>query len=313
MKLRKFCSKCGASIEKDEDLYPGFLCQNCYGKEEIKINFPQKIQLRRCYLCSAISLRIDDKYLDWQYLPEGEIEMDFLSGLIYESLIFPIEDRYQIHCSLFIPYNVSFSQEKNIIIHIESRNKEDVLVNNTELEIQMKKIQCPYCAQKSGGRFDAIIQIRIQHPRDNPMLQIILDEIHHIEFDEHQKNLSFFITKVEWTKNGFDLKISNNAMTRALVHRLRSKFPFEIKFSKRLMGIDHETGTRLYRQSTLLRLIPVRKNDLLLFDGYKYQVKNITHNKVILTSLPGKKVKQLNFDQFQKKKWNFIENEKELE
>lgn len=59
----------------------------------------------------------------------------------------------------------------------------------------MKKIQCPYCAQKSGGRFDAIIQIRIQHPRDNPMLQIILDEIHHIEFDEHQKNLSFLSPK----------------------------------------------------------------------------------------------------------------------
>ncbi|MHA1777634.1 MAG: NMD3-related protein [Promethearchaeota archaeon] len=311
MKLRRFCSKCGKIMNNEEKIYPGFLCRACYGKEEIHVHLPQKIQLRKCYICSAVSLRIDDKFLDWQYVPPDELEIDFLSNLLHEALIFSLEDKYSIHCILFLPQSISFDQDSDIHVRIEYQKSDELITGELSLEIQLRKIQCPYCAQKSGGRFDAILQIRIQHPRDIPRLQEILDEIHLIEANEHQKNLSFFITKIENTINGFDLKISNNAMARTLIHQLRTKYPFEVKYSKRLMGIDHETGTRLYRQSTLLRLIPVHKKDHILFDGKDYQVKNITHNKVILIELSGKKVKQLNFDQFQKKKWHFLENESE--
>lgn len=307
MKLRRFCSKCGKAFNNEEKIFPGFLCKNCYGETDIDIQLPQKIQLRQCNLCSAVSLRIDEKYLEWQYIPPNELELDFLSGLIYQSLLFSLEDKYSIHCNLLLPHEFSFNQESNIHLRIEYQKSNEIIKGEIPLEIELRKIQCPFCAQKTGGRFDAILQIRIQHPRDENRLQSILDEVRMIEENENKKNLSFFITNIEKATNGFDLKISNNAMTRALVHQLRAKFPFEVKYSKRLMGIDHETGTRLYRHSTLLRLVPVQKNDNLEFEGKNYRVKNITHNKVILMDISSKKVKQLNFNQFQKKKWHFLE------
>lgn len=309
MKLRKFCSKCGRLFEEKEKIYPDFLCKECYGDVDLDLELPQKIQIRRCTECGAISLRIDDKFMKWQYIPEDETQIDFLSRLLYENLIFRLEEKNNLQCNLFISQDTELDQEKDISFQLECYKNPNIPPETLDFLIKLRDISCIHCAKKSGGRFDAIVQIRIQHPRDERRLPEILQEIRAIEEEENHKNLAFFISKVDETTNGFDLLVSNNAMGRALMNKLRSRFPFEIKHSRRLMGLDSENGQKMYRQSTLLRLVPVERGDKILFDGQRYHVKNITHHKVILEKLPDKKVKQINFDQFQKKKWVFVEEE----
>ena len=42
-------------------------------------------------------------------------------------------------------------------------------------------------------------------------------------------------------------------------------------------------------------------------------MKHLTHNKVVLIKHPENKVKHVNFEMFQKKKWKFAEEEAEID
>ena len=307
MKLRKFCSKCGKTLEASDHIYEGFQCETCYGKIELNIEFPHKIQLRHCSECGAYSFRIDEKMFKWEFKSDEDTEIDFLSQLLYKHILFSLEDKHQLQCSLFFPDKIQLTQEKDIISRVEFRKTDQVPVDPYDVIVKTREINCIHCAKKSGGGFDAIVQIRIQHPRDEPRLQEILKECRLIEYEQNHKNLGFFITKVEWTTNGFDLKVSKNAMSRALMNNLKIKFPIEIKHSRKLVGLNQEDGSKLYRQSTLLRLVPVHPGDTIIFDGFTYTVKYLTHNKIVLIKIPENKIKQVNFEMFQKKKWKFAE------
>ncbi len=313
MKLRKFCSKCGKSFEASDHIYEGFQCEACYGKIELNIVFPHKMQIRHCSECGAYSFRIDDKMYKWAFKSDDETEIDFLSQLLYKHILFSLEDQHQIKCSLFFPDKIKLTQEKDIISRAEFSKDDNLPVESYDMIIKTREINCTHCAKKSGGGFDAIVQIRIQHTRDKPRLQELLEAIRKIEFEQNHKNLSFFITKVDWVTNGFDLKVSKNAMSRALMNGMKTKFPIEIKHSRKLVGINQENGTKLYRQSTLLRLVPVHAGDTIIFDGLTYSVKHLTHNKVVLIKHPENKVKHVNFEMFQKKKWKFAEEEAEID
>ncbi|MHA1612057.1 MAG: NMD3-related protein [Promethearchaeota archaeon] len=313
MKLRKFCSKCGKSFSASDHIYDGFQCEDCFGKIELHIDFPHKIQIRRCTECGAFSIRVNEKMFKWEYLPKEETEIDFLSQLLYKHILFPLEKQHQIHSSLFFQDKVQLAQEKDINARVEFSKDDNFPVEAYDMIIKTRAINCIHCAKKSGGGFDAILQIRIQHSRDKPRLQELLGTIRQIEYEQNRRNVSFFITKVDWVTNGFDLKVSKNAMSRALMNNLKTKFPLEIKHSQKLVGINQENGTKLYRQSTLMRLVPVKKGDKIIFDGLPYTVKHYTHNKVVLIKIPDEKIKHINFEMFQRKKWKFLEEEGEID
>ena len=133
-----------------------------------------------------------------------------------------------------------------------------------------------------------------------------MEEVNKIEELENFKNIKNFISINEATKNGYNLKVSTNVMAKVLTSKLRSKYHFEIKNSKKLMGVNSETGADLYRHSTLLRLIPIERSDNVQIDNIEYYVKKITHNKIVLQNIETGKITQANFDVFQKKKWKSL-------
>ena len=96
-------------------------------------------------------------------------------------------------------------------------------------------------------------------------------------------------------------------MARVFIARLRKKYHFETKISKKLIGVDPEKGSDLYRLSTLLRLIPVEKSDHILFEGIHYYVKSISKNRISLQKESGGKIKNIKFSDFQGKKWIFLD------
>jgi len=306
MKLKRFCSKCGKIFTEDETIYEGFLCSQCYGLIEEHIDLPQNYQLRHCIQCGAFSLRLDTQEFPWEYQTGNETEIDFITRQLYEHLLYRLEKKTDLQFEIFFKSNMKLTQEADISFIIQGFKGDQVKYQENDLHFRTREISCPHCAKKTGGRFDAIVQIRIQHSRNEADLSRIIEEIQHIEKSENMVNLSSFITRIEKTINGFDLKVSTNVMARALIARLKAKFHFEIKHSKRLMGVEQTTGGDLYRQSTLLRLVPVQKDDQILLEGKLFTVKNITKNKIVLQSPQESKKVQVNFDVFQKKKWSFF-------
>ncbi|MHA1719646.1 MAG: NMD3-related protein [Promethearchaeota archaeon] len=305
MKLHKFCAKCGKPITNTNKNYSNYLCDECSLKIRPNYKIPKKITLQHCIYCGAFSLRIDDQEYPWQYQSIEINDIDFLIQILRSHVFLKIEKKNNVKCD-FLFENIDLLDRTDINFKVILKS-EDNSIYQEELILHLRDIHCPYCAKKRGGRFDAIVQIRIQHERNKPKLDEILAECLMIEEQENFKNLSNFISKLEKTTNGFDLKVSTNAMARVLIAKLRMKYRFELKISKKLIGVDPEKGSDLYRQSTLLRLIPVEKKDRILFEGIRYSVKNISKNRIILQNINGGKIKQIKFSEFQSKKWQFLE------
>ncbi len=305
MKLRRFCAKCGKEISGDDRIFEGFVCAQCHGKETTEYQLPKTLQLRQCFFCHAFSLRNPEKDQEfkWVYHPEDEGDLDFVTRLLYEHIFFQLEQKHKLTYDLFLSADVDLTRKEDIIINVEVKGEKSINYPSGQVIMKFRQIHCPHCAQRQGGRFDAIVQIRIQHDRDKARLEEVLQATHKIEKAANIDNLHNYICKVEPTINGVDLKVSTNVMARVLISQLRALYPFEIKYSKRLMGINHENGTRLYRQSTLLRLVPVSKGEEFTLEGVEYRVHNLTRKKVILEDIHSHKLQHVNFDIFQKKSW----------
>lgn len=334
MKLRRFCAKCGQEITANDPIFEGFLCGECAGKETSAYPLPETLQLRQCVFCQAFSLRdpTTDHEYEWGYQPKDESDVDYITRLLYEYIFFHLEQKHNLVYDLFFPQDLSIAQDADIQIRVEVVGGTDLRLENEPkqvhsgkseenisqipiqnyqegiINLRLRRIHCPHCAKRQGGRFDAIVQIRIQHDRDQSRLPQIMADIQAIDHSANIEHLQNFITHTEQTTNGYDLKVSTNAMARVIISRLRELYPFEIKHSKRLMGIDPENGSRLYRHSTLLRLVPVLRDDRITLDGVSYRVHNLTKKKVILQEIQNEKMHHVNFDIFQKKKWFFFDD-----
>ncbi len=305
MKLRKFCAKCGRALTIDSNNYKNFLCNECNSKIIPNYVIPEKFTLRNCNNCGAYSLKTKNQEYSWQYKSSAIDDSEFLKKILKENIFLKFDKKFNV-TSEFSFDNPDLFERIDIKINVTIKSEDNPEVQE-ELLILNREISCPYCARRRGGRFDAIVQIRIQHQKDKKKLEEILTDCLKIEEKENFKNLANFISKIDNVTNGFDLKVSTNAMARALIARLRKKYHFEIKLSKKLIGVDSEKGSDLYRQSTLLRLIPVEKNDNILFEGIKYHVKSISKNRISLQKESGGKIKNIKYSEFQGKKWLFIE------
>ncbi len=305
MKLRKFCAKCGKALTDVSKNYKNFLCDECTSQIIPNYIIPEKLTLRNCIYCGAYSLKSKDQEYSWQYKSLAMDDSEFLKKILKENIFLKFDKKFNVK-SEFSFENPYLSERIDIKTNIIVKSEEDSDVQE-EILIKIRDIHCPYCAKRSGGRFDAIVQIRIQHSKDEKKLEEISTYISKIEEKENFKNLSNFISKIDYVTNGFDLKVSTNAMARVLIARLRKKYHFEIKVSKKLIGVDQEKGSDLYRLSTLLRLIPVEKNDSILFEGIKYSVKSISKNRISLQNVNGGKIKNIKYSEFHEKKWIFLE------
>jgi nonsense-mediated mRNA decay protein 3 len=324
MKLSRFCAKCGKILPDlkpskrfDEDnnmtgLPETFLCDDCLPQAPADREIPDEIILRRCFRCGAYSLQKDDQNLPWIYQPDGENEIDFLTRILYEQIFFKAEKKGKASkktYQLFLPSNAQIIPNRplSLIVRVQS----DYRGNQPEREIQLqiKERHCDNCSKKMGGRFDAIIQLRVFSEKDFDQLEEIMKSVANFDESQQMMNSSRFISKIEIVTNGYDLKVSDNIMLKALVANLRANHPFLQKISKSLIGVDSQTGGELYRTHILLKLAPVNRGDFIKLDDKVYRVKNITKNRVIVEEPVSHKTTQFPFSVFEKKKYHHLGKE----
>lgn len=303
MKLSRFCAKCGKKLDTEESMNPEFLCNSCIQNIPIEIPLPLSISIQKCNQCSAISLIKEDQEFDWIFQPEGESILDFLTRLLYENIFFKLEKKYDFNYELFLPASLDLQSSQDLSLLVQVKPPSVTYKIQKSITISIKNRMCPHCSKRIGGRFDATIQIRVFDPEDKSKLDILMDYIFNLNEEFQMKNTSNFISKIEKTTNGFDLKISNNVAFKAFVSNLRSKFPLQLKFSKTLYGVDKSSGATLYRNNILLRILPVDKGQYLQIDSKFYLVKGFQQNRVTLQDLTTNKNKQFPFTIFEKKKY----------
>ena len=75
-----------------------------------------------------------------------------------------------------------------------------------------------------------------------------------------------------------------------IIKFLKLNYHFILKRSKKLVGRDTQKGRNLYRLKSLIKFLPVEKNDVILVENGKFIVESLSKNKVILRSEQGTKL-----------------------
>ena len=106
----------------------------------------------------------------------------------------------------------------------------------------------------------------------------------------NEKDRKQYISKIEDQKFGVDLYLSTNELMNYIIKFLKSNYHFILKRSKKLVGRDSQKGRNLYRLKSLIKFLPINKNDIILIDNQKYIVESLSKNKVVLRNEQGTKL-----------------------
>jgi nonsense-mediated mRNA decay protein 3 len=221
---KKFCPKCGKTVEK---LYNNLCADDFLRTLSLEKAFPKKIVLKQCKQCGKI-------YVNKKSAASVEGALDlFLQEVLKADTIYSASYRIEgqrVHITLKLRY--------------EDLEKEESFVR----ELVVKNIVCESCSMKNSGYFNSILQLRV--PEN--ILQIIIDDIlNQIDLMRNYNQMAF-IGKVEKKKEGVDFYIGSKDVAEQIAKDLKIKYGAEIKKSSKQSG--YLNGKKIYRDTILVRI-----------------------------------------------------------
>jgi nonsense-mediated mRNA decay protein 3 len=206
------CPKCGARSSQKE--FVGAFCVDCV-EFNLKLPKPSALPVSKCKRCGMMFLKGE-----WQPYSEERI---------CEAVEKKCRGEFE---------SVSYDLGRGILtFRAKAGGKEVTIERPFPLDIGIS--MCPDCSRRSGGYFEAIIQLRGGNPERLKQYSEAL-----------QKRLSkkTFISKVDELKEGIDLYIGSS---KAALGEFRDR-GIKCTISTKLFG--ESEGKRIYRTTFLVRL-----------------------------------------------------------
>jgi len=285
---KRFCAICGKNLGQDD---PHFgMCLACFLKEHPLFELQDRLSVNICLDCGSYS-----KKNTWI-----EPEINELYFIIEDSIRRFILKQYLKKDN--IEFSIFFDQEsfiyssndllKSLISTVRGTLKSDKKITNEEkINININYDLCKNCSNLRGGTyFLSIIQLRVKDETYFNLISEVLDDIHIYVEKLNEKDPRHYISKIEDQKFGVDLYLSTNELMNYIINFLKRNYHFLLKRSKKLVGRDTQKGRNLYRLKSLIKFLPINKNDTVLIDNKKYIVENLSKNKVLLRSEQGTKL-----------------------
>ena len=284
----RFCAICGKPIN---DSAPHFgMCLECYLKENPLFELPETLSIKTCIDCGSFSRKEE-----WIETEEDDIIstiMEAIRKLVLRSYqkkdnlrfdLFPVEESYSfsardlltsldVKITGFLTQNPQIQHEQLIRVNI-----------NYEL--------CKNCTNLRGGTFFlATIQLRVKDESEPDIIGEVLEVIQNYVEKLFETDNKQYISSIQEQKNGVDLLLSTNELMNHIISLLKTNYHFLIKRTKKLVGRYTQRGKNLYRLKTLIKFLPVKKNDIVHIRNESYIVETITKNRVILRKKDGSKI-----------------------
>ncbi len=220
----KICPRCGRSEE--EVPFIGFLCVDCYLEEYKVIQIP-KLKLIQCPTCGRIKLK--------RWIPFSvESVAQWVKRQIKVSA-----DNYVVSVS------VHPKDGKLVATFIVTGEISGVPFRKTgEIPIEIVKQQCPTCALRSAGYYEAVLQLR------GKRVQEMLKFVEH--FVGKSNDPKAFIVKVEDVRGGKDVYLGSRKLAERVSRLLRRQFHGSVKRSFTLVG--EKNGRRIHRETIVVRV-----------------------------------------------------------
>ena len=285
---RRFCAICGKDID---DTAPHFgMCIICYSKEHPLFELPGKFTIKICIDCGNYTIK--DKWVESQ---EKEIFL-IIENAVRKFLLKPYSKDNKISFSISFDKNslVYSSKDmlKSITLVIDGKLIDNLAVKyEKNIKVNLEYDLCKNCSNIRGGTYYlSIIQLRVKDETYFNSIAEVLEKIHKFVEKLFEKDPRQYITKVEDQKYGVDLYLSTNELMNYIIKFLRANYHFILKRSKKLVGRDSQKGRNLYRIKSLIKFLPIYKNDIIYIEDRKYYVDSISKSKVILRNLQGDKL-----------------------
>lgn len=285
---RRFCAICGKDIDKTA---PHFgMCLECYSKEHPLFELPEKFSIKICIDCGNYTIKEE-----WFESHEKEI-FSIVENGIRKFLLKPYSKEGKIKFSVSFDKNSFVYSSKDMVksmkLVIEGILKDNVSIRyQKNVKINLEYDLCKNCSNIRGGTyFLSIIQLRVKDETHINSLTKVLDRTHSYVEKLFEKDPRQYITKIEDQKNGVDLYLSTNELMNYIVKFLKANYHFIIKRSKKLVGRDSQKGRNLYRFKTLIKFLPLNKNDTIFIEHRQYFVDSISKSKVVLRNNQGNKL-----------------------
>jgi len=205
------CPKCGKTSDKAKFIES--FCVDCY---PVNVRVPEKkFIIKHCKHCDKMFLRGE-----WlRFNPKK------------------IEDHIASKCKGDFE-RAEYNLEDGIITFTIKKGDSEITVEKP-YEIDFEIVTCKICSRKSGGYFEAIVQLRGKENRVEKYRKLF----------EHRLSKRTFIGKETPHKQGIDLYIGSTKAVLELVQELG----FDAKITRKLVGVT-EAGKKAYRTTFAIRL-----------------------------------------------------------
>jgi len=291
---RKFCAICGKDIN---DNTPHFgMCFECYLNEHPLFKLDKSFHIKVCLDCGRYSKK--ENWFNSTSEEINEVIIDALDRFLLKS----VNNIENIEFNIILNENSFNYSSKDLLVSLDVKiigwlKGNQNIFHEEVVAVRIDYELCKNCTNLRGGMyFLSILQIRVSNPIYFNIIDAMINETYAYVENIFQKDDRQYISKLVEHKNGVDLLLSTNELMNHIVSYLKSKYYFELKRTKKLVGRDAQKGRNLYRLKTLIRLLPFKKNDKIMINDELFHIESISRKHVIIRDqLDNKSIKKYSY------------------
>ena len=263
MSRSAFCPRCGDPIEDgDRPELPGApaahetgLCDACYFEDFELVSAPEKLTIRVCAGCGAVHR--GRRWVDVGAADYTDVAIDAVSEslgvhLDAEDVAWQVEpeqvdgNTIRMHC-----FFTGIVRGEPV--------EEHVIVPTT-----IAKQTCTRCGRIAGDYYASVVQLRARDRTPTNEEREAVKEISHTVVEEMEAtgDREAFVTEINDTEDGVDVKVSTTNIGKKISQRLVNRFGGAFESSETLVTED-EDGNEVYRVTYAVRLPPFTSGDII--------------------------------------------------
>jgi len=262
---RAFCPRCGDPMEPPAEPRPGeprdpdrVLCDACYFEGFELVDAPERVEVRVCSQCGAVhrgNRWIDVGAKDYTDVAIEEVTRALGVHRDVEEVTWTV-DPEQVDRNT-VRMHATFT---GVI-------RETPVEERVTVPVYIARETCTRCGRIAGDYYAAVVQVRgtDRTPTDAETERAVEIAERYVADREAKGDRNAFITEVDHTADGVDMKISANQMGEAIAHRITREFGGSVSSAETLVTEDSD-GNEVYRVTFLVRLPPYTPGDVIDLD-----------------------------------------------
>jgi nonsense-mediated mRNA decay protein 3 len=271
---RQFCPRCGDPVESHggdaSERTP--LCFECYFDDFSLVDAPERIEVAVCATCGAV--KRGNRWVDVGAHDYTDVAIDEVTEAI-EIHVAAEEFSWQVD-----PEQVD---ENNIRMHclLSAVVRGRPVDAQVTVPVKISRGTCTRCGRIAGDYYASTVQVRAHErtPTDEETQHAIEVATEYVADREAEGDRDAFVTDIDETSDGADIKLSTTQIGRAVADRIVRQFGGEVDESATLVTED-EDGDEVYRVTYAVHLPEFTPGDVIdpADDGGPVLVQSVRGN-----------------------------------